>query len=81
MFRTNNHTRQEMKNHFAGKYVKNPEQLPIGCKVTVFEKGTKGWWEHGDIYQRQDGTKVIDCCDGEYEFSEVEVYLDTRYSN
>lgn len=77
----NNHTQEEMRDNFAGEYIANPEQLPNGCRVTVFEKGSERWWEHGDIYTRKkDGTKAVDCGDGIYELSEVEVYLDTRYS-
>ena len=75
----NGHTRRELKEHFAGKYIENSEQLPNGCNVTVFEKSSKNWWEHGEIYTRKDGTKAINCYDGDYELNQVEVYLDTRY--
>ena len=78
--KVNNHTKREMRANFAGKYIENPEQLPNGCNVTVFEKGTEDWWEHGIICTRKDCTKAINCFDGYYEFKEVEVYLDTRYS-
>ena len=76
-----NHTEQEMRKNFAGEYIANPEQLPDGFNVTVFEKGLEQWWEHGHICTRKkDSTKVINCGDGFYELSEVEVYVDTRYS-
>lgn len=77
----NNHTEQEMRKNFAGEYIANPEQLPDGFNVTVFEKGSEQWWEHGHICTRKkDSTKAINCGDGFYELSEVEVYVDTRYS-
>ena len=77
----NNHTEQEMRKNFAGEYIANPEQLPDGFKVTVFEKGSKQWWEHGHICTRKkDSKKAINCGDGFYELSDVEVYIDTRYS-
>lgn len=77
----NNHTEQEMRKNFAGEYIANPEQLPDGFKVTVFEKGSEQWWEHGHICTRKkDSTKAINCGDGFYELSDVEVYIDTRYS-
>lgn len=77
----NNHTEQEMRKNFAGQYIANPEQLPDGFNVTVFEKGSEQWWEHGHICTRKkDSTKAINCGDGFYELSEVEVYVDTRYS-
>lgn len=75
----NGHTKRELKEHFAGKYIKNPEQLPNGCNVTVFQNGSKNWWEHGEIYTRKNGCKAINCYDGDYELNQVEVYLDTRY--
>lgn len=75
----NGHTKRELKQHFAGKYVENPEQLPNGCNVAIFEKGSKNWWEHGEIYIKNNGTKAITCYDGCYELNKVEVYLDTRY--
>lgn len=83
MFRKtiNGHAKKELKKHFAGKYIESPEQLPNGCNVTVFEKGSKNWWEHGNIYTRKDGKKAINCGDGDYELSEVEVYLDIRYTH
>lgn len=70
-----NHTTQEMRDNYAGEYIENPEQLPNGCNVTVFQKGTEDWWEHGDICTRKDGTKYVNCWDGTYELNEVEVYL------
>lgn len=75
----NGHTKKEMKKRYAGKYITNPEQLPNGTNVTVFEKDSNNWWEHGEIYTKKDGSKAIDCYDGEYLLNNVEVYLDTRY--
>ena len=74
------HTKEEMKEHFAGTYLANPQEFPTGCKVTIFEKGSKDHWEHGEIFRREEGGRtLIDCVDGYYELSEVEVYFDTRY--
>ena len=64
---------------FAGKHIENPESLPLGCHVTLYQKSNQNWWEHGIICLMDDGSKGINCIDGYYNMSEVEVYLDTRY--
>ena len=76
----NNHTKRELKKHFAGKFISNPQYLYPHCPVTIFYKGTENWWDHGSICKKSDGTKAVNCYDDEYcEFRDVEVYLDTRY--
>ena len=47
----NGHTKKELKNHFAGKYI--DKQLPYGRNVSVFEKISKNWWKCGEIYKRK----------------------------
>ena len=76
----NNHTKEELIQNYAGEYIEHPEKLPVGYYVTVFEKGTDSFWQHGQIYMKKDGKKAINCFDGDYQLNEVEVYLDSRYT-
>ncbi len=78
--RINNHTKRELREHWAGKYIPNPEELPGGCDVVVFEKGTKYGWQSGSIEEGVDGTKFVNCLDVFFDFDQVEVYLNTRYA-
>ena len=78
--RINNHTKRELREHWAGKYIPNPEELLVGCDVVVFEKGTKYGWQSGSIEEGVDGTKFVNCLDGFFDFDQVEVYLNTRYA-
>ena len=78
--RINNHTKRELREHWAGKYIPNPEELPVGCDVVVFEKGSKDFWEFGAIEEDVTGKKFVDCLDGFFDFDQVEVYLNTRYA-
>ena len=83
----NGHTKAELKRHCAGKFIENPEDLPIGTKVSVFQKETQGywpsgdgWWERGNIcrYGCMD-RKAVNVDDGSYELDDVEVYLIKYY--
>lgn len=84
----NGHTKAELKRHYAGKFIENPKELPIGTSVSVFQKGTQGYWSNGDgWWQRGDicccgsvGRKVVNVGDGDYELDKVEVYLTKYYS-
>ena len=78
--RINGHTKRELEAHLAGKYIPNPEELPVGCGVVVFEKGTKDFWQFGCIEEEVDGKKFVNCFDEFYDFDQVEVYLNTRYA-
>ena len=74
------HTKEEMKENFAGTYLTNPEEFPDGCRVTVFEKYDVIYkWNHGTIESLANGKKFINCGDRCYELKQVEVYFDTRY--
>ena len=78
--KTLRHSSQEKLINFAGKLIRHPEQLPIGHSVTVFVKNNDKWWEHGLINIDKNGRKVVKCCLQSYDFDEVEVYCDTRFS-
>lgn len=67
------------KMHFAGKYISNPEELPVGCHVAVQDRKCRWHWEYGTVCIVEDGKKAVNCWDGVYEFSEAYVFLDTRY--
>ena len=75
-----NHTKDTLDSNYAGAYVVNPSRLSVGTHVTVFQKNSKNWWEHGEIYNDK-GTKVIGCGDVVYKMEQVEVYLDSRYEH
>lgn len=83
----NGHTKGELKRNYVGKYVNNPSSLLLGTHVSVFEKGSQGyfsstgdgWWEHGVITHNKEGKTIVDVADGIYELDKVEVYLDNRY--
>jgi len=75
-----NHSEKELKRHYAGAFVVNPEVLRYGVSVTVFQKGSEHWWEHGEITKGSYNNKHVNCYDGTFEFNEVEVYLDSRYN-
>lgn len=82
----NGHTKAELKRHYAGKFIENPKELPIGTRVSVFQKGTQGrcsngdgWWERGEICRCGCmGRIVVNVYDGDYELDDIEVYL-TKY--
>lgn len=84
----NGHTKAELKRHCAGKFIENPKELPIGTPVSVFQKGTQGYWDYGDGWWERGyicrcgsmGREVVNVGDGDYELEEVEVYLTKYYS-
>ena len=80
MYKTLRHTKQEKVSHFAGKPIHNPQHLSIGTSVTIFVKGIDSWWDHGLISLDGNGRKIVKCCFRSYDFDEVEVYSNTRFS-
>ena len=83
----NGHTKAELKRHCAGKFIENPEELPIGTKVSVFQKETQGYWHNGDgWWERGDicccgctGRKAVNTGDNIYGLDNIEVYLEKYY--
>lgn len=74
------HSAEELRKYHAGAFVIEPNMLNYEVQVTVFQRGSKYGWEHGEISKGNNEQKHVNCYDGTFEFNEVEVYLDSRYN-